>query len=211
MKNNKTPVVDGFPCEFFKVFWLKLKFLISRVLNYSYFEGKLSISLRQSIINCIPKGNKNRECLKNWRPISLLSVLYKLLSSAIAERLKTVLDKLVSKCQTGFIKGRFIGESTRLIYDIMNYTEVKNKNGLLMLIDFEKAFDSISWKFMYNILQLLGFSESFIRWIKLMNTDLNASILQAGVKSDCFPIERGCKQGDPIAPYLFLLCGQILH
>ena len=71
-------------------------------------------------------------------------------SRAIAERLKIVLDKLVSKCQTGFIKGRYIGESTRLIYDIMNYTEVTNKNGLLMLIDFEKAFDSISWKFMYK-------------------------------------------------------------
>ena len=140
-----------------------------------------------------------------------MSVLYKLLSSAIAERLKTVLDKLVSKCQTGFIKGRYIGESTRLIYDIMNYTEIKNKNGLLMLIDFEKDFDSISWKFMYNILQLLGFSESYIRWIKLMNTDLNASILQVRVKSDFFPVERGCKQGDPIAPYFFLLCGQILH
>ena len=151
------------------------------------------------------------ENFKNWRPISLLSVLYKMLSSAIAERLKTVLDKLVSKCQTGFIKGRYIGESTRLIYNIMNYTEVKNKNGLLMLIDFEKAFDSIFWKFMYNILQLFGFSESFICWIKLMNTDFNVSILQAVVKSDFFPIERGCKQGDPIAPYLFLLCGQILH
>ena len=92
--------------------------------------------------------------MKNWQPISLLSVLYKLLSSAIAERLKIVLDKLVSKCQTGFIKGRYIGESTRLIYDIMNYTEVTNKNGLLMLIDFEKAFDSISWKFMYNTSEL---------------------------------------------------------
>ena len=64
---------------------------------------------------------------------------------------------------------------------------------------------------MYNILQLLGFSETFMHWIKLMNTDLNASILKARVKSDFFPIERGCKQGDPIVPYLFLLCGQILH
>ena len=125
MKINKTPGVDGFPREFFKVFWLKLKFLISRVLNYSYFKGKLFVSLHQSINNCIPKGDKNREFFKNWRPISLFSVLYKMLSSAIAERLR----KLVSKCQTGFIKGRYIGESTRLIYDIMNYTEVKNKMG----------------------------------------------------------------------------------
>ena len=112
-----------------------------------------------------------------------------------AERLKTVLDKLVSKCQTGFIKGQYVGESTRLIYNIMNYTGVKNKNGLLMLIDFEKAFDSISWKFMYDIWELLGFSESFIYWIKLMDTDVIASILQAGVTSDFSPLRVDVNKG----------------
>ena len=126
------------------------------------------------------------------------------MASAIAERLKTVLDKLISKSQTGFIKGRYIGGSIRLIYDIMNFTEIRNKNGLLMLIDFEKAFDSISWKFMYNTFEFLGFGKEFIRWIKLINTNFVASILQVGVKSNFFNIERGCKQGDPIAPYLFI-------
>ena len=74
--------------------------------------------------------------LKNWCPISLLSVLYKLMSSSITERLKTILGKLMSKSETVFIKGRYIGDSTRLIYDIMNFTEISNKSGLLMLIDF---------------------------------------------------------------------------
>ena len=85
----------------------------------------------------------------------------------------------------------------------MNFTEIRNKNGSLMLIEFEKAFDSISWKFMYNILEFLGFRKEFIRWIKLMNTNFVASILQVGVKSNFFNIERGCKQGDLIGPYLF--------
>ena len=73
-------------------------------------------------------GNKPRDDLKNWRPILLTSVLYKMATSAIASRLKKVLPDLISNCQTGFIKGRFIGESTRLVYDIMNYTEKKAKN-----------------------------------------------------------------------------------
>ena len=210
MKNNKTPGIDGFPSEFFKMFWCQLKFLIQRVFNTFFEKGTLSVTLRQSVINCIPKGNKPRQFLKNWRPISLLCVLYKLLSSVIANRLKTVLDHLVLRSQSGFIQGRQIGEVTRLIYDIMNYTEENEIDGLLMLIDFEKAFDSISWKFMYNVLEYMGFTSNFIKWIKLLNNNIQATVIQAGCKSEFFKIEKGCKQGDPIAAFLFILCAQIL-
>ena len=95
MKNNKTPGVD--PSEFFRMFWSKLKFLVLRVVNYCYDKGKLSTTWQQSIIKCIPKGDKPRQYLNNWRPISLLCVLYKLMSTVIANRLKKVLDTLVSK------------------------------------------------------------------------------------------------------------------
>ena len=92
----------------------------------------------------------------------------------------------------------------------MSFTENEKIDGLLMLIDFEKAFDSISWKFLYNVLEYLGFTEEYVRWIKLLNTNFRATIVQAGCKSDFFKIERGCKQGDPIAAYLFIICAQIL-
>ena len=138
--------------------------------------------------------------LKNWRPISLLSVLYKIASSSIAARLKPLLPKLIDKAQTGFIQGRFIGEGTRLIYDLMNYTEQRDIDGLLMLIDFEKAFDSISWKFLYEVLNCLGFGPDFIKWIKLFNSNIKAAVLQSGFLSEFINIERGCKQGDPVAP-----------
>ena len=210
MKNNKTPGIDGFPAEFFKEFWDDIKMFILRAVNESYYKGILPPSLRQTVISCLPKGNKPRDNIKNWRPISLTSVLYKLTTTVIANRLKKVLPNLISPCQTGFIKGRFIGESTRLVYDLMNYAEKKKITGLLMLIDFEKAFDSISWKFMYTVLEAFNFDQKFIKWIKLFNTEITASILQVGVLSDFFPIKRGCKQGDPIAPYLFILCSQIL-
>ena len=187
-----------------------MKSLIVRVFNIYYKKGSLSVTLRQSVITCIPKGDKPRQFLKNWRPISLLCVLYKLLSTVIANRLKTVLDCIISESQSGFIKGRNISDITRLIYDLLNYTEINNIDGLSMLIDFEKAFDSVSWKFLYNVLKFLGFTESFIRWINILNYDIRATIVQAGCKSDFFVIERGCKQGDPIAAYLFLICAQIL-
>ena len=114
IKNGKSPGIDGFPAEFFKTFWKKIKYFILKAYKCAYNKGEMSTTLRHCLITCIPKGNKPRIHLKNWRAISLLFCVYKLLSSAVANRLKKVLDKLVSKSQTGFISGRYIGENVQL-------------------------------------------------------------------------------------------------
>ena len=106
--------------------------------------GELSITQKQGIITCIPKENKPKQLLKSWRPLTLLDTVYKIASGTIANRLKLVVNSLINKDQTGFIKGRYIGENIRLVYDLMSYTEENHIPGLLLLIDFEKAFDSLS-------------------------------------------------------------------
>ena len=184
---------------------------MTNAINTCYLKGELLTSSRKSVITCLPKENKDRKLKKNWCPVSLLCVIYKLPSAAISERLKHFLDILISQSQSGFIQGRRIGESTRLIkYDLIHYTDEKRTPGLLMLIDFEKAFDSVSWKFLYKVLEIFGFDEKFINRIKLFKNNINAHILQCGFLSSAIPIERGCRQGDPIAPYLFLLVAKIL-
>ena len=157
MKNNKSPGTDGFTSEFLNFFYNDIKVFIQRALNEGYVEGKLSITQRQGLITCLPKGDKPKQFLKNWRPITLLNVVYKIASACIAERIKTILTDLISEDQTGFISGRYIGENTRLIYDILHITDEQDIPGLLLIIDFEKAFDSISWKFINNTLNFFNF------------------------------------------------------
>ena len=172
MKNNKSPGSDGFTVEFFKFFYNDLKVFIRKSINEGYREGKLSITQRQGIITCLPKGDKPKQFLKNWRPITLLNVIYKLASGCIADRIKIVLDKLISKEQTGFMSGRYIGENTRLIYDILQITDKLDIPGLLLIIDFKKAFDSISWKFIEKVLIFLNFGESIKKWLKVFYNDI---------------------------------------
>ena len=92
----------------------------------------------------------------------------------------------------------------------MHFTERHKILGLLMLIDFEKAFDSVSWKFLYSVMNFLGFGPGIFNWIKPFNRNIKASIIQCGFLSDPVNIEKGCRQGDPIVSYLFLMCAQIL-
>ena len=204
MKNVKTPRIDGFPAEFFKVFWGKIKHFMLRAFNCSFKHNCLSESLRTCVITCLPKGDKPREFLKNWRPLSMLSLAYKILSASLVNRMKAILTNLVSETR-GFVPGRFIGDNTRLMYDVMYYLNKNNKVGLLMLIDFEKAFDSISWVFINKVLKFFNFGETFIKWVTILNSKIKGTVIQCGNLSKFFNIKRGCRQGDPISPYLFII------
>ena len=128
-----------------------------RSINSGFDSKELSITQRQGVITCIPKEDKPTHFLKNWRPLALLDGVYKIASGAIANRFKQILDVIINKDQTGFLKGRYTGQISRLIYDLMNHTEQNNIPGLLLLIGFEKAFDSLSWSFIQKVLKFLNF------------------------------------------------------
>ena len=126
------------------MFWKGIGIYLLRSTNDGFKKGKLSVTQKLGINTCIPKGDKPKHIIFNWRPISLLNCSLKLLSSVIAERLKKVLPKLINKDQAGFMANRYIGDNIRLIYDSLVNAELFNIPWMLYLVNFEKAFDSVS-------------------------------------------------------------------
>jgi hypothetical protein len=121
MKNNKSPGSDGFTADFFKFFWIDVGKFVFRSVNYGYQQKKMSVTQRQGVITCIPKEGKSKEFLKNWRPITLLNSTYKLASSCIAERIKSVLSHLISNAQTGLSQEDTLGTIVlSMIYYILH-------------------------------------------------------------------------------------------
>ena len=164
---NKAPGNDGLPIEFYKTFWNFLGEPLVECFNTSFVKGEMSPSQRQAVITLIEKKDQDRCDLQNWRPISLLNVDTKITSKVIAERMKSLLPKLIHYNQSGYIPGRNISEKIRSILDIMDYTRIKNLPGILLFIDFEKAFDSSEWTFLEKCLNQFSFGPDFIRWVNI--------------------------------------------
>ena len=161
MANQKTPGPDGWTAEFYKFFWKYLKDPLLKVIQEDIKTGKIHVTSRQGVITLLPK-KRDLLLVKHWRPICLLCIDYKLYSKILANRMKTVMESLISPNQTGFMKGRTIGDNVRKAADIMEYTVRKNLAAVLISIDFEKAFDRVTYESLYEVLRYFRFGEKFV-------------------------------------------------
>lgn len=210
LSNNKTPGSDGLSVEFYKFFWPNIKHIVCNSFNYAFEHGALSIEQKRGILNIIPKKGKDLRYLKNWRPISLLNTDYKILTKLLAQRLQSVIPTIVSSNQTGYIKNRYAGENIRTITDIISYTSLHNVPAILLQLDFEKAFDSVSWNFLHYILKKYNFGPTFRKWIEIIYNQPEFCVTNNGYHSQFITMERGIRQGCPISSLLFVLVVEIM-
>ncbi len=208
--NNKSPGNDGLTKEFYLFFWNEIKNALFQSYMESIKVGKLSTSQRQNIISLLEKTGKDKTLIKNWRPISLINFDTKLLSKTYAERLKNVMPTLVHPNQVAYVKSRFIGEGIRTIEESMQYTRRKQMEAYAIAVDFEKAFDSIDWNYLWEALESFNIPKSFIDMIKLLYNDIESCVKNNGTSTTYFKVNRGVRQGDPIAAYLFTLAIELL-
>ena len=162
------------------------------------------------MIVLIGKKESDKRLIKNWRLISLLNVDTKVLSKALAMRLKKVIGTLVAPEQSAYVPGRFIGEPIRLISDILEYTDKMNIHCYMFAADIEKAFDSVSHAFLISVLRKFGFGTNFIQWIRVLFCNQESCVMNNGHSSGYFKVDSGSRQGDPISAFLFILVLEIL-
>ena len=156
MKGNKSPGLDGITTEWYQAFWPLVGELLVDVFNEGHQLGSLSDSQRKAVMSLIFKKGDDDD-ISNYRPISLTNVDYRILAFTLAERIQLVISDITSTDQTTYIKRRYMGTNIRLVSDVIEHYNATNKSGILLMLDFRKAFDTIGWNILLQTLHFFNF------------------------------------------------------
>jgi hypothetical protein len=201
LQPNTCPGLDGITAEFYKLFKEQIGPILVNLWNECLTHGILPRSLRQGIVTLIYKNKGDPKSLRNWRPITMSNCDFKIYAIILKNRLATQLGKIIGPWQTCGVAGRSIFDNLSFLRDNLG-----SGGGALLSLDQENAFGNVDHTYMLNVLKAFGFLERFVNFIKIM---YNANFVHVNTGfsiTKAIPLEKGVKQGDPMASSLFILC-----
>jgi hypothetical protein len=201
---GKSPGNDGLTILFYRQFWPQLNRAYMDMLRLVINEQEMTQSQKQSVIKLIAKKNKDTELLTGWRPISLMNVDAKIYAKVLAKRMTNVLPDIIGGEQLGYMAGRYIGENSLILQAAIQQAKA-DEIAYLLSIDFKAAFDSVSHDYLWTVMEKNGFPQVYINYVKTLYQGAESCIINSGTTTHYFPLEKSCRQGDPIAAYLFIL------
>ena len=206
---GKAPGVDAIPAEFYQALWDDIGNDIFSFVLEAVQEAHIEAELNVSKIALLPKS-VDRSRVQNFRPISLLNTLYKIVAKVYANRMKPLLHNWILPSQTGFVPNRCILDNIFLAFEAIEWTLENQQELSMLLLDFEKAHDRVNWTFLKHTMKHMGFNETWIKQVMSLNSNAAAAVIVNGEQSRTFNLQRSVRQGCPLAPYLFLLTVDVL-
>ncbi|GBG79593.1 hypothetical protein CBR_g29740 [Chara braunii] len=209
MAVGKSPGVDGLTVEFYRANWAVYGPLLVELYNEILVGGRLGRGMTRGVIMVLFKKGDKAD-IRNWHPISLLNLSYKILAKTLARRLSKYFPELVGRDQGAFVQGHSIFNNIVTAIETLEVVQEENLDVAVLLLDLEKAYDKVGWTFTFTTLKQMGFGEGFCSWFVALYTVSTSAMMVNGHLSEPFPLTRWLRQGCPLGPLVFVLQLEVL-